>query len=177
MNRSEGCESSIRRSYFTVEHNLFLKRICPHLQQNDKQEWEILAKEFKKRFQVSKKPNELKEQFLVFEGIISNKELSEDEKSFMVQSRREGKTFSYIAQQLHRKENTIKNYYNRKYMKENKQENVENSQSISFQVCSPNETLNKAEITIDNLLDFDSDFQFFLKESKEEFESFCSCYK
>jgi hypothetical protein len=95
----------------------------------------------------------------------------------VVQNSKKEKTFSYIAQQLHRKENAIKNYYNRKYKRENKRESIENSHSLSLQICSPNETMNRTEITIDNLLDFDSDFQFFLEESKEEFESFCSCYK
>jgi DNA-binding NarL/FixJ family response regulator len=105
---------------------LFLKRTYPHLQQYDKEGWKIIAKEFKKTYQVSKKQCELKEQFNLLEGIISTNELSEEEKNIMVQNRRKGKTFSYIAQQLHRKENTIKNYYHRKYKRENKQESVEN---------------------------------------------------
>jgi hypothetical protein len=137
------------RSDFTSEKYQYLTNLCEMFENYNKIDWKLIVKEFNERFNVSKKKQELQEQYDYVEGRISMKQLSEEEKELVINLKKEEKTFHFIARQLKRRENLVKNYYYREYLESHKSEKKEKFQENENGSNENIQSENLKEIKID----------------------------
>jgi hypothetical protein len=133
------------RSLFTSEQNKYIVVYCQKLKDHQLMDWKFFKTQFNQHFHASRKKQELQEQYDYLEGKIRTRKLSDEEKEKVINLKKEGKSFRFIAQQLQRRENLIKNYYFREYKKVHEKENQERENNLSENLPS----INQNEITFE----------------------------